>query len=103
MIWLLACSPDTDGDGFTDAVEQEAGTNPEYVYSRPYEEGEYEVGFCKDGIAEGESLTGEIYQVGEIAQNFTLNDQYDQPVDLYSFCGKQIEFELLLRLSGTKI
>ena len=90
ILWLWACSPDSDGDGFSDAAEERAGTNPDYVYSHPYEEGDYAVGFCSDGIADGNGPSSDIYQAGDVAQNFTLRDQYEQEVDLYSFCGKQV-------------
>ena len=54
LVWVTGAGPggdepdpnaDDDGDGFTNAEEEEAGTNPDYAYSRPYEGG-YNVGFC---------------------------------------------------------
>ena len=92
---------DDDGDGFTNAEEEEAGTNPDYAYSRPYEGG-YNVGFCDTppeatGATGTTSITqsGETYtwpslQMGDVPNNMTFMDQYGEMVDLYSFCGKHV-------------
>ena len=99
----LAC--DDDGDGFSLAEEQAAGTNPDNEYSRPYEGG-YNVGFCDTpydedaagptGMAtmlyQGETYEREAYALGDILENFTLIDQHGEEVDIYSFCGKHIVF-----------
>ena len=83
-------SSDDDGDGFTYAEEEAAGTNPDYAYSHPYT-GDYNVGFCADGVAEGDAgPSGSAYAVGDIAANFSLMDQHGEMVDLYSFCGKTV-------------
>ena len=87
---------DDDGDGFTNAEEEEAGTNPDYEYSHPYT-GDYNVGRCEDGVASGtpgpsgtDSYGGPLYKVGDIAENFSLMDQHGEMVDLYSFCGQTV-------------
>lgn len=81
---------DTDGDGYTDGEEVEGGTNPTFEYSHPYT-GDYNVGNCEDGVAEGSAgPSGQIYQAGDIAANFTMMDQYGEMVDLYSFCGRTV-------------
>jgi len=93
---------DNDGDGFTNGEEELAGTNPDYDYSHPYEGG-YNVGWCETpydatgptGSVEVESSSGSTvswnpYQLGDVPTNFTMPDHYDEPVDLYSFCGKHI-------------
>lgn len=92
---------DDDGDGFTNAEEEEAGTNPDYAYSRPYEGG-YNVGFCDTppsptGPSGTASITqdGTTYEwpslaMGDVPNNMTFMDQYGEMVDLYSFCGKHV-------------
>ena len=89
---------DDDDDGFTNAEEEEAGTNPNYEYSRPYEGG-YNVGWC-DTPPEPTGPTGtgstargatwDAYQEGDVVENWTMTDQYGEKVDLYSFCGKHV-------------
>lgn len=87
-------SADNDGDGYTNGDEATAGTNPDYDYSHPYT-GDYNVGLCEAGPAEatgptGSSSYGTMYQVGDVADNFTMMDQNGEMVDLYSFCGRTI-------------
>ena len=91
---------DPDGDGYTNDEEVDAGTNPNYEYSHPYT-GDYRVGFCRTkpnptGPTKAHTYVGDdgfrfdylSYQQGDVADNFTLRDQYGEDVDLYSFCGK---------------
>ena len=93
---------DPDGDGYTNDEEVDAGTNPNYEYSHPYI-GDYRVGYCRTkpnptGPTKEQTYVGDdgfrfdylSYQQGDIAENFTLRDQYGEQVDLYSFCGKHI-------------
>lgn len=92
---------DDDGDGFTNGEEEEAGTNPDYAYSRPYEGG-YNVGFCETppeptGPSGTASITqdGTTYEwpalaMGDVPENLTFMDQHGEMVDLYSFCGKHV-------------
>ena len=93
---------DRDGDGFSDAAEMEAGTNPDSTHSHPLEFGNYNIGFCETepnptgpsqqaSMSEnGMELSWEHYAIGDIAENMTLKDQYGQDVDLYDFCGNHI-------------
>jgi hypothetical protein len=93
---------DNDGDGYSNQEESAAGTNPDYAYSHPYANGGYNVGNCPDipnptgptGSHDvqsgGQTYTIPIYRIGDVAENFTLNDQYGQAVDLYSFCGQTV-------------
>ena len=94
---------DSDGDGFTDAEETSAGTNPNFASSYPYEYGGYVVGSCEQGLPEelgptasasinmdGEELSWELYAVGDGVENVILKDQFDQEVELHSFCGNHI-------------
>ena len=110
---LFACTPvdesntnqtkdepvDSDGDGYTDDEEIEAGTNPDFSYSHPYEFGNYNIGYCERGIADPTGPTTEtsteygswpIHNRGDIVDNFTMVDHHGQMIDLYSFCGKHI-------------
>ena len=93
---------DRDGDGFTDAAEEEAGTNPDSVYSYPIEFGNYNVGACNtEPIPTGPSqetsmsengmeFSWEHYGIDDVAENFVLKDQYGQDIELYNFCGQHI-------------
>ena len=96
-------NPDSDGDGQSDKFESDNGSNPLNEYSKGYEQGNYIVGQCENGLLEptdpsseasityeGETYTWPLYAAGDIAPNFTLTDQYGQDVDLYSFCGKVV-------------
>ncbi len=84
---------DSDGDGWSNSEENAAGTNPDVSYSHPYTGG-YNVGWC-DALPEPTGPTGsnghfDAYQEGDVAENFTLVDQYGEEVDLYSFCGQHV-------------
>ena len=89
---------DDDGDGFTNAEEALAGTNPDYAYSHPYA-GNYNVGFCSQpysptgptgtGINDND-VTWTAYQTGDVPENWTMPDQHGEDVDLFSFCGQHI-------------
>ena len=93
---------DPDEDGYTNAEEQEAGTNPNYAFSHPYS-GDYRIGFCRKrpdptGPTNSQNYSGPdgfsydyaTYKQGDVADNFTLRDQYGEMVDLYSFCGNHV-------------
>ena len=82
-------NPDTDGDGYLDGEEVAKGTNPVYAYSHPYI-ADYQVGWCEDGEPAATGPSSSIYQVGDVAQNFTLTDQNGEEVSLYSFCGQTV-------------
>ena len=96
-------SADSDGDGFTDEEEVSAGTNPNFASSRPYEYGEYVVGSCSEGLPselgpteaismnlEGQNFSWNVYSAGDGVENIILKDQFDQEVELHSFCGVHI-------------
>lgn len=86
---------DSDGDGIDDGQEVEDGTSPTNPYSMTYEFGDYNVGNC-DEIPEATEPSGAnngyaaTWAEGDIAANFTMQDQYGQDVHLYSFCGQNI-------------
>jgi len=92
---------DVDGDGHLDGEEVEAGTNPHYEYSFPYEGG-YRVGNCDDGPPEATGPTGtgsyqtyswDVYKEGDVVENFSLVDHHGEEVWLYSFCGRWVFLE----------
>lgn len=99
-------NPDTDGDGFSDGDEVlDHGTNPLNRYSRPYI-GNYKTGECleypekpnagptgsrlvpTDG---GDLVPVVIYDPRDRILNERLIDQYGEMVDLYSFCGVNLD------------
>ena len=112
ILLLTACAADKesdrDGDGYTDAEEAEAGTNPDYVYSHPYPNGNYNVGYCEeppnpsgpsgeatyDNPETGVTHAWNHYQTGDVVDNVILKDQYGQNVALYSFCGRHVMLTL---------
>ncbi len=98
-------SADTDGDGYADGDEVTAGTNPLYEYSHTYTGG-YSVGNCEtEPSPTGPTGTSSYrhgnttyewtsYQIGDVAENFTLTDQHGEEVSLYSFCGQYVHLEV---------
>jgi hypothetical protein len=111
-------NPDTDGDGYSDGNEiNKLGTSPTNEFSHPYI-GDFNVGACpsypdkaeahptgsravETGGAGG-SVPVALYLPGDIVKNFRLLDQYGEMVDLYSFCGKNVDlfFFQFNQLSG---
>lgn len=97
VLLLAACAPDEqtldplgdeDLDGYTNADEEELGSDPFDDQDVPYEGG-WRKDDC-DGIVS----TGN--DVGDIAENFTLTDQFGQDWHLEDFCGRV----LLIEFSG---
>ncbi len=76
---------DSDDDGHNDGAEVEQGTDPLDVDDHPYKGGWKIDGACRD--MEPESTGNE---VGDIAANFELTDQYGDTVRLYDFCNRAI-------------
>ena len=109
LMIILACTDtektseiDRDGDGYTDIQEIAAGTNPDIAESHPLEFGNYNLGSCSNGLPqsrppstegyldEGDGIAWNHYSVGDVIENLTLRDQYEQEVGLYHFCGQHI-------------
>ena len=80
---------DSDNDGWSDGEEVSLGTNPTYAYSHPYY-GDYNVGWCLEQPAATGPSSGHRYERGDVVENFTLTDQHNEEIDLYSFCGRHI-------------
>lgn len=112
---LLAagCGPagpvDTDGDGLADSYELEIGTDPEaadtdgdghddrtelYQFTDPEDEDDqpYEGGWDRmpvpDGLADLEG-----HEVGDVMENFILEDQFGDEVELHRFYGNVVLVE----------
>lgn len=76
-------NPDTDGDGFTDGDEVKANTSPSDAEDYPYAGG-WDIGACRDDV----QPTGR--NVGDIAADFALVDQFGEEVTLHSFCDRVV-------------
>jgi hypothetical protein len=74
---------DTDGDGWDDQAEVEGNTDPTRQVDHPYTGG-WAIGACRDDIAS----TGN--DVGDIAEDFTLTDQFGDRLDLHDFCDREV-------------
>lgn len=99
---------DSDEDGFADGAEIEAGTNPLWVWSHTFEEGNYLVGNCPvlpneaDAGPTGDGYSGIAYQEGDIMKNIVVggHDSFGQEVTLYSFCGNFVLITLSAEWCG---
>ena len=76
-------NPDTDGDGFTDGQEVNGNTDAADPEDYPYAGG-WDIGACRDSI----QPTGK--NVGDIAVDFGLMDQFGEEVTLHSFCDRVV-------------
>lgn len=74
---------DSDGDGWDDLEELDENTDPLVGSSHPYTGG-WAIGDCNDAI----SSTGN--SPGQVAQDFTLTDQYGDTVRLHDFCDRAV-------------
>lgn len=73
--------PDTDGDGWADGEEYDQNTDPTDSGSKPYLGG-WQIDDCEV------SSTG--HEVGDIAENFALKDQFGDTVELHDFCNRVV-------------
>ena len=108
LLALSGCGPDTsdeDGDGLEAWHEEELGTDPEAADSDsdghadgdelsgntdpldsddyPYAGG-WPIGACRDGV----QPTGD--EEGDIANDWSLPDQFGEQVRLHSFCDRAV-------------
>jgi len=77
---------DEDGDGYSNAEEEQAGSDPFDPADVPYLGG-WAKGACRDGI----EASGN--EVGQVAQDFSLLDQYGEPLRLHDFCDRVVLLE----------
>ena len=76
-------SADSDDDGYTDLEEVEGNTDPLDEVDHPYAGG-WSIAACRDTVVS----TGN--EVGDIAEDFTLLDQFGDSVRLHSFCDRAV-------------
>ncbi|MEE2750826.1 MAG: hypothetical protein VX519_05305 [Myxococcota bacterium] len=76
-------NPDTDDDGWTDLEEYEQNTDPTDEDDMPYMGG-WAIDACRDDV----ESTGN--SVGDISENFSLEDQHGEMVDLHDFCNRVV-------------
>ena len=81
---------DSDKDGWDDGIEVTQGTDPNSDGDHPYTGGWPIDGVCRD------STSGTGNNVGDVAQDWDLPDQFGDNVRLHDFCAKTI-----LLVSGT--
>jgi len=75
--------PDTDGDGFNDGVELDAHSDPLDPTHHPYAGG-WAIDPCNTDIV----ATGD--QPGAVTADFALLDQHGDRVRLHDFCGREV-------------
>ena len=75
--------PDTDADGWTDLEEVEGNTDPLLADDHPYTGG-WAIGACRNDV----ESTG--HDVGDIADDFELVDQFGDTLRLHDFCDRQV-------------
>ena len=76
-------SQDTDGDGFLDGAEVQSFTDPTDATDHPYEGG-WPIDSCRHTIESTGNATG------QITPNFELMNQDGETVRLHDFCGKAV-------------
>ncbi len=74
---------DTDGDGESDGAEVNGNTDPLDPNDHAYQGG-WPIAACRDSVVS----TGN--SVGEIAEDFSLLDQFGDQVRLHSFCESAV-------------
>ena len=91
---LFACADptadpelDLDEDGYTNQQEWDAGSDPNDANDIPYVGGWGKDFSCRFDI----EPTGN--EVGQIAEDFSLIDQYGDMVSLHDFCGRPVLLE----------
>jgi len=77
---------DTDGDGWTDGVEDNSHTDPTDPNDHPYEGG-WPIDSCRHDIVP----TG--MSQGDVINDVTLLDQYDEELRLHDLCNHVIMIE----------
>jgi len=75
--------PDSDGDGFSDGAEADEHTSPVDDEDHPYAGG-WSIGACRDSV----QSTGD--EEGDIANDWSLPDQFGEDIRLHSFCDRAV-------------
>ena len=81
-------NPDSDDDGFTDGDEVDNSTDPLNPSEHPYTGG-WKIDACKADMSDEGTGT----DIDDVAPNFSLTDQYGDPLSLHDFCGKVVLIE----------
>ena len=74
---------DSDGDGTDDGDEVAENTSPTDAEDYPYLGG-WPIGACRDEIEPT------VNEEGDVAEDFSLLDQFGQQVRLHSFCDRTV-------------
>ena len=97
LLTLAACQPtdlyplenppippvlDQDGDGFTDDLEMDLGSDPENPYSWDFDGGVWP---DFSALAEADGVTGSGYGIGDVIPRFRGEDQHGGVARLYQF------------------
>ena len=78
---------DEDGDGFTNAEEEAGGSDPNDPNDVPYAGGWQKDLECADSTVS----TGN--ELGQVAEDFTLLDQFGEELSLHDFCNHVVLIE----------
>lgn len=74
---------DSDGDGWTDGDEVGSYTDPLSPDDHPYQNG-WKIDSCRNSV----EATG--YGEGDVAENFSMLDQFGETVKLHDFCDQVV-------------
>jgi hypothetical protein len=74
---------DSDGDGWDDGDEVDGNTDPTRAADHPYTGG-WRIGACRN------DLVGTGTDVGDIAEDFALMDQFGDTLHLHDFCDREV-------------
>lgn len=74
---------DSDADGFDDGVEFDANTNPVDSADKPYQAG-WPINACRNDL----ESTGSA--VGDVIENFAMQDQFGETVRVHDFCDQVV-------------
>ncbi len=83
----LDANGDEDGDGYTNGEEEAGGSDPYDADDVPYQGG-----WRKDIECNGD-IVPEGDDVGQIANNFQVKDQFGDMLNLYDFCNRVVLIE----------
>ena len=94
---VVALDPDTDGDGFLDLEEAEAGSDAQDPFSWDFG-GDRWPDFTDEALADG--VTGAGYGMGQVIPDFSGEDQFGNTVSLYQFYGYVVVLDFVAGWCG---
>lgn len=74
---------DTDGDGWDDGDELGGNTDPTAAADHPYTGG-WAIGACRHDLVPSGT------DVGDVAPDFALTDQFGETLHLHDFCDREV-------------